>query len=418
MTNVLRPEPIFVLGGAQTDFARNFAREGVELVDVIDEVAHAALADARVDPAFVETAHVGNFTAELFCRQGQLGGLLAMVDPAFAGLPIGRHEAACASGSIATLAATAELEAGRYSTALVVGVEQMRNVPGATAADYIGGPAMWSGHEATDVEFPWPHQFSLLADEYERRYGLDEEHLRAIARLNFDNARRNPLAQTRSWRFDERSFTDDEHANPVIEGRIRKQDCGQITDGAAAVVLARADRAAEWAAERGVDLDEVPRITGFGHRTMPITLEAKLKASAESPYVFPHVRAAFCDALGRAGLADVHELDLVEVHDCFTSTEYMTIDHMGLTDPGRSFEAIEEGVISFDGPLPVNPSGGLIGLGHPVGATGVRMLNDARRQVAQVAGEIQVDGARRAGTLNIGGSATTVVSFVVEAGAT
>ncbi len=414
MTN--RPGPVFVLGGAQTDFARNFAREGVELIDVLDEVTHAALADADVGATFVETGHVGNFTAELFCRQGQLGGLLAMVDPAFAGMPMGRHEAACASGSVAVLAATAELEAGRYGTALVVGIEQMRNVPGRTAAEYIGGPAMWSGHEALGVEFPWPHQFNLLAEEYDRRYGLDDVHLRAIAEINVTNARRNPLAQTRDWHFDERSFDDDDHANPVVEGRLRKQDCGRITDGAAAVVLARADRAAEWAAQRGVDLDTVPRITGFGHRTMPISLEAKLAASADSPWVFPHVRQAFADALGRAGLADVHDLDLVEVHDCFTSTEYMTIDHMGITDPGRSFEAIEEGIIAADGALPVNPSGGLIGLGHPVGATGVRMLNDVRRQVAGTAGEIQVEGARRAATLNIGGSATTVVSLVVEVG--
>jgi acetyl-CoA C-acetyltransferase len=405
--------PVYVLGGYQTDFARNWAREGRELLDVLRETALGALEAAALDPEEVETAHVGNFAAELFCRQGHLGGLLAAAHPGFAGLPCARHEAACASGSIAVLAATAELEAGRYGLALVLGVEQMRNVPGRTAAEYIGAPAMWSGHECAGVEFPWPHQFGLLGDEYERRFGLRAEHLAAIARLNFANARRNPLAQTRSWTFGERSFAVDDEHNPVVDGRIRKHDCGQITDGAAAVVLASPERAAEWARRRGRSLEGVPRLLGFGHRTAPISLAEKLRASGGSPWVFPHVRGAIEDAFRRAGLPGVEALDAVEVHDCFTTTEYMAIDHFGITPPGQSWKAIEEGWIAPGGRIPVNPSGGLIGAGHPVGATGVRMLLDASRQVAGLAGETQVEGARRAATLNIGGSATTTVDFVV-----
>lgn len=404
---------VYVLGGAQTDFARNFAREGLELFDVMRETTEQALTAADVAPEDVDTAHVGNFTAELFCRQGHLGGLLAAVHPAFAGLPCGRHEAACASGSIAALAASAELEAGRYGMALVLGVEQMRNVPGDVAAEYIGGPALWNGHECTDVKYPWPHQFGLLGDEYDARYGLRGEHLAAIARQNFANARRNPNAQTRGWRFRERSFEPDDEQNPVIDGRIRKQDCGQITDGAAAVLLADAERANAWARARGQRLEDVPFLRGFGHRTAPIAYADKVQASAGQPYVFPHVRGAVTDALARAGLPDVFGLDAVEVHDCFTTTEYMAIDHLGITAPGESWKAIESGEIAPDGRLPLNPSGGLIGLGHPVGATGVRMLLDAWKQVAGRAGDYQVEGARNVATLNIGGSATTTVSFVV-----
>lgn len=405
---------VYVLGGWQTDFARNFQRDGHEIFDVIRETALEALARTGLEPAEIDTAHVGNFTAELFCRQGHLGGLLAAAHPDFAGLPIGRHEAACASGSIATLAATAEIEAGRYGLALVLGVEQMRNVPGHTAAEYIGGPALWSGHECVGVALPWPHQFGLLGDEYDRRYGLRHEHLAAIAKLNFDNATRNPNAQTRTWQFEDASFREDDAKNPVIDGRIRKQDCGQITDGAAAVVLASPERAAAWAKRRGVPLEWVPYIRGFGHRTAPITYAAKIEASRDAEYVFPHVRGTVEDALRRAGLPDVFGLDAVEVHDCFTTTEYMAIDHLGITAPGESWKAIEEGVIAPGGRLPVNPSGGLIGLGHPVGATGVRMLLDAWKQVAGEAGGCQVEGARNVATLNIGGSATTTVSFVVS----
>ena len=405
--------PVYVLGGMQTDFARNWAREGREIADVLRETVEGGLAAVRLEAGDVEVGHVGNFAAELFCRQGHLGGLLAAAHPDLAGVPAARHEGACASGSLALLAAMADLESGRYGLAAVVGIEQMRNVSGEQAAQYIGGPAMWSGHECRDVRFPWPHTFSRLGDEYERRYGLDDAHLARIAEINFGNGRRNPNAQTRRWTFDERSFTADDAANPVIEGRIRKQDCGQITDGAAIVFLASGPRAARHAAERGLSLDDLPRIRGWGHRTAPITYEAKVQASAGQAYVFPEVRRAITDAFRRAGLRGVDDLDGIEAHDCFTTTEYMAIDHFGITPPGQSWRAIEAGDIEIGGRIPVNPSGGLIGAGHPVGATGVRMALDCFRQVTGTAGDYQVDGARSFATLNIGGSGTTVVSLVI-----
>ena len=142
-------------------------------------------------------------------------------------------------------------------------------------------------------------------------------------------------------------------------------------------------------------------------------LKDKLALGADGPYVFPHVRQAAVDALDRAGLPDAHALDAVEVHDCFSISEYAAIDHLGLTEPGQSWQAIEDGVIEFDGKVPINASGGLLGLGHPVGATGIRMLLDSSKQVTNRAGEYQVDGARNVATSNIGGSVTTVVNLVV-----
>jgi acetyl-CoA C-acetyltransferase len=404
---------VFLLGGLQTDFARNWAREGLEIGDLMRETVLGGLEQARLEAEEVEVAHVGNFVAELFCNQGHLGGFFAAAHPALAGVPAARHEGACASGSLALLAAMADLESERYGLAAVVGIEQMRNVPGEQAAQYIGGPAMWSGHECTDVRFPWPHVFSCLGDEYQRRYGLRNEHLARIAAINFGNARRNPNAQTRRWTFTERSFAADDEANPVIEGRIRKQDCGQITDGAAVLFLAGQRRAKAYAASRGLSLDELPRIRGWGHRTAPISYDAKVRASAGQPYVFPEVRRAITDAFRRAGIGDVFEVDGIETHDCFTTTEYMAIDHFGITPPGENWRAIEAGDIEIGGRIPVNPSGGLIGAGHPVGATGVRMALDCFKQVTGTGGEYQVDGARTFATLNIGGSGTTIVSLVV-----
>ena len=113
------------------------------------------------------------------------------------------------------------------------------------------------------------------------------------------------------------------------------------------------------------------------------------------------------DAFRRAEIPGVGALDGIETHDCFSMTEYMAIDHFGITEPGESWKAVEDGELERDGAIPVNPSGGLIGVGHPVGATGVRMLLDAARQVTGQAGEYQVEGARTFATLNIGGSLTT-----------
>ncbi|MGY6534283.1 MAG: acetyl-CoA acetyltransferase [Pararhodobacter sp.] len=410
------PAPIYILGGSQTDFARNAARRGEGLYELMRDAVQDALADAKLEAGQIDACHVGNFTGELFAGQGQLGGMFAAIDPALYGKPAGRHEAACASGSIALLTATAEIEAGRYDCVLVAGVELERNVSGKQAAQYLGA-AMWVGTEGQEATYPWPSMFDRVAAEYQRRYGLDYKHLSAISELNIKNARRNPLAQTRGWHYTEASFTEDDQANPVIEGVVRRQDCAQVTDGAAAVILASEPFARDWAAARGLTLDDLPRIAGWGHRTAHLRLDEKLQMSRNSPYVFPHVRDTIQDAFRRAGIGDVSALQGIETHDCFSPTEYMAIDHFGITPPGESWRAVEGGDIAPGGRIPVNPSGGLIGVGHPVGATGVRMLNDAARQVTGRAGDCQVEGARRFGTLNIGGSATTVVSFVVERGA-
>ncbi len=404
---------VYLLGGWQSDFARNWSREGIDIADAFADTVKHGLAAAALDAGEIETGHVGNFTAELFAGQGLLGGFFGLVDPAWDGLPTARHEAACASGSVALLAATAEIEAGRYDLACVVGIEQMRNVPGRIAAQHLGAAA-WNGHEYGDAEFVWPRVFSDLAAEYDRRHGLRYAHLMRIAEINFGNAKRNPNAQTRGHLFSPASFTEDDAANPVVEGRTRKMDCGQVTDGAAVLFLASPARAADYARKRGVPLESLARISGWGHRSAPIPYAAKVKASADGRYVFPQVRRAILDARARAGVPDVAAIDAIETHDCFTAPEYMAIDHLGLTEPGESWRAIEDGSIELGGRLPVNPSGGLIGLGHPVGATGVRMLLDAVKQVTGSAGAYQVEGARRVQTLNIGGSTTTTVSFIVE----
>ncbi|MFN3955158.1 MAG: acetyl-CoA acetyltransferase [Pararhodobacter sp.] len=407
------PEPVYVLGGAQTDFARNWAREDLGIDAMMREALESGLAATGLEHRDIQSVHVGNFTAELFCGQGQLGGIVASLHPDLSGVPSSRHEAACASGSMALMAASAEIEAGRYDLVCVLGVEYMRNVPGQRAAEYLGAAA-WAGREWLDATYVWPAAFNDLIEAYGERHGrIDYAHLGEIARINYENARRNPHAQTRNWQFNDLSFTEDDTANPVIEGRVRRNDCGQVTDGAAVVFLASRARAEEHARRHGLKLSDLARVDGWGHRTAPMLLAEKLAESRNQRFMLPHVHGAIRDAFGRAGIDSPFQLDAIETHDCFAMTEYAAIDHFGITAPGESWKAIEEGIIAFGGKLPVNPSGGLIGLGHPVGATGVRMMLDAWRQVSGKAADCQVEGARRVGLLNIGGSTTTIAAFVV-----
>ena len=401
-------DQVWILGGYQSDFARNLSREGRDFAGLTREVVDQTLAEAMIDAADVEVVHVANAFGELFAHQAHLGAMPATVHEGLWNTPATRHEAACASGSVAALAAMADLRAGNYRTALVVGLELEKTVPGDTAAGHLGSAA-WTGHEGRDAKFLWPSMFAQVADEYDRRYGIDDAHLRAIATVNFANARRNPNAQTRDWQIPDlvASGNDDER-NPPVEGRIRRFDCSQMTDGGAGVVLVSDEFLADHPGVRPIG-----RIAGWGHRTVGLGLRQKLDRDSGNPYVMPHLRAAVADAFGRASIG-LDDIDGFEVHDCFTPTEYAAIDHIGLTGPGESWKAIENGDIEMGGRLPINPSGGLIGGGHPVGATGIRMMLDAAKQVSGLAGDYQVDGARRFGTLNVGGSTATTVSFVIE----
>ena len=142
-------------GGYQTDFARNWMKEGQTIVDMIKESVSEGFKAADLEPQDVDVAHVGNFAAELYCKQGHLGAFMAEVDPALSGIPTSRHEAACASGSVSMLMASAEIEAGRYDLALIVGVEQMKTVDPATGGDFLAPqPGTTRRPKALSLPFP------------------------------------------------------------------------------------------------------------------------------------------------------------------------------------------------------------------------------------------------------------------------
>lgn len=263
------------------------------------------------------------------------------------------------------------------------------------------------------IDYPFPKLFGRLADEMLTRYGTDEgrfmDALAMISANNYANAKRNPLAQTRKWFMSyEQARSRGTDSNPLVGGRLAVSDCSQVTDGAVVVVIA----GERFIRDRGIH--NAPVVKSYGHRVAPMQFDAKIDESKGQPYVLPWTRQAVVDAYNRAGLT-VDSIDVFETHDCFTSSEYAAISAFGITRPGEEYKAVENGSISFSGTNPINPSGGLIGCGHPVGASGARMFLDIYKQVKGVADGYQVKGGdvQNAMMLNIGGSATTNYVFVV-----
>lgn len=410
---------VYVLGGAQTDFERNWKKEGKGMVAILKEVVADGLAHAGLDFEDIKNLNidnrvacfVGNFIAEKYTEQGHLGAFLTEVDTAFYGVPSARYEAACASSSVAIDAAATKIVANEYDVAIIVGWELMKTVDSKVGGDFLGRAAYYE-KEAKGIEFPFPKLFGRLADETLKKYSnLDEKRymdsLAQISTINYANAKRNPFAQTRKWFMDfDQARNRGTNTNPLVGGRLAVSDCSQVTDGAAVVILCNE----RFMIERGYK--NKPIIKGYGHRTAPMLMNKKMENNEGSKYILPWTRQAVLDAYKRSGLT-LKDIDVFETHDCFTSSEYAAISSFGITEPGNEYEAVESGMISFTGSKPINPSGGLIGCGHPVGASGTRMLLDLYKQVTGMAGNYQIEGAKNGMMLNIGGSATTNYVFIV-----
>lgn len=409
---------VYVLGGAQTDFERNWTKEGKNHVALLKEAVFDGLGNAGITYDDVITLNkdnrvacfVGNFIAEQYINQGHLGAFLTEVSPAFYGVPSGRFEAACASSSVALDAAITKVQNGDYDVAIVIGWELMKTVDSKVGGDILGRAAYYE-KEGKGIDLPFPKLFGRLADEILKKYKMDEnrfmDSLAMISAQNYANAKRNPMAQTRKWFMSyEQAKMRGTNTNPLVGGRLAVSDCSQVTDGAAVVVLA----SEKFIKERNIDANVI--VKGYGHRVAPMLFDKKMAEAESSPFILPWTRQAVLDAYRRSELT-VDDIDVFETHDCFTSSEYAAVSAFGIAEPGKEYIAIEEGITSFTGKKPINPSGGLIGCGHPVGASGARMFLDLYKQVSGNAGKYQVHDAKNGMMLNIGGSATTNYVYIV-----
>lgn len=411
---------VFVLGGAQTNFERNWSKEGKGIIALLKEVIDDGLDSIGITyQDIIElnkekkiACFVGNFIAEYYINQGHLGALLTEVHPAFYGVPCARYEGACASGSVALDAAITKIKADEYEVVLVIGFELMKTVDSKSCGDFLGRAAYYED-EAKGVDFPFPKLFGKLADATLMKYKLDEKiYLDSLAKIsvkNYKNAKRNPNSQTKKWFVNEaQAKTRGTKTNSSIGGKLAITDCSQVTDGAVFVAMA----SEKYVQNIGDGNKEYPVVKGYGHTVAPMKFDKKIEQSKDDAYILPFTRQAVIDAYDRSDL-NVDDIDFFETHDCFTSSEYMAISAFGLTKPGEEYKAIESGSVEFEGENPINPSGGLIGCGHPVGASGVRMFLDLYKQVSGTAASYQLDKADNGLMLNIGGSATTNFVFIV-----
>ena len=405
-------EAVFVLGGGRTDFKRNLAKEGKGIRDIIVEAGRSAISDAKADPGDIQAGIVGNFASGLFTRQLQLGAFLTEIDDKLRGLPTMHTEAACASGSVAVLTGAQRIMGGICDVVLVVGAEQQKTMSPADGGDVLAAAGDYASEKPKYGQFPFPKLFGDIAGRYMRKYALTERQLALVAVKNYAHARLNPLAQTRDRTLTLEDACLASKVNPQIAPPLKTSDCSQITDGAAAIVLCSEKFLRKLRPSR-----PPIRLLGYGHTTDRIALDSK-----DVPE-FPYARAAADKAYAMAGIGP-RDLDAADVHDCFSISEVIAYEILSFAERGHGGKLVESGATALPSvrhlvtdktpsfSLPVNPGGGLIGDGHPVGATGVRQVVEACQQLSGIAGPRQVEGARRYLTFNMGGTMTTCVAMI------
>lgn len=404
---------VYVAGVARTDFARNLIKEGRSLRDVIVEAGRGAIVDSGLDPGEVQSGVVGNFAAGLFTRQLHLGAMLTGIDAAMVGVPTVHVEAACASGGAAVLTGAQQIMAGAAEVVLVVGAEQQKTMPVSEGGEVLGAAGDFKVERERYGAPLFPKLFGEIARRYAGRYGDISRALGVIAAKNLAAARRNPMAQTRQRGAVsvEGAMTTSE-SNPMIAPPLRLADCSQVTDGAAAVVLV-SEGVARRLGGRGGGVKA--QLLGYGHTTDRLGLDEK-----EVPG-FPVARRAVERAYGMAGVGP-GDVVAAEVHDCFSITELIAYELLGLAGPGEGARLAESGGTASaevagelglgrgragERRVEVNAGGGLMGDGHPVGATGVRQVVDAVGRVRRGLGS-----GEAVVTFNMGGTLTTSVAMV------
>jgi acetyl-CoA C-acetyltransferase len=381
-----------IIGWGHTVFGKS---DHPDTESLMAEAVAQALAHAEIAPADVDGIFVGVFNNG-FSKQDFQGALVAMGDPRLAHVPATRFENACATGSAALHGALDFIGAGRGRIALVVGAEKMTATPTAEVGDILLSASYRS--EEAEVEGGFAGLFGQIAQSYFQRYGDRSEELAMIAAKNHANGMANPFAHMRKDFGLEFCNTVSEK-NPYVAGPLRRTDCSLVSDGAAVLVLADTEAAAQ-----------APRAVGFRARAQANDI---LALSRRDVLEFRGARMAWAKALEQSGLT-VDDLSLVETHDCFTIAEMLEYEAMGLAAPGQGHRVIREGITLKDGRLPVNPSGGLKSKGHPIGATGVSMHVMAAMQLMGEGAEMQIPGATLAGVFNMGGAAVANYVSIME----
>lgn len=412
---------VAIIGGAMTRFGA-FPEKNSR--DLMAEAYTEALGsvDRGMDPTDIEALYIGNFSSDLFEGQSHLGHLIAD----WLGLaprPATRVEGACASSGLAFRQGIMAIASGMHDVVLVGGVEKMSAASTEVVQDHLAA-AGDVPMEVDQAAFTFPALYAAMSSAYMARYGTSREHLMQVAVKNHQNGALNPKAQfnlslrdimarrvARAEREgqpepdwgDEFDFLRDTGANPLVAWPLHLFDCAPVTDGASCILLAAEDAARRYTAD-------------------VVTVIATAQASAGPLSTWggditsiPSARVAAREAYDMAGAAP-SDIDIAEVHDCFTSAEIMAIEDLGFFEPGKGAFASAEGQTTRDSDRPVNVSGGLKAKGHPVGATGAAQLQEVWNQLRGRANERQIThkDLELGLTHNVGGTGGTCTVHILE----
>ncbi len=383
---------VSVIGAAYTKFGEHWEKSFRELAV---EAGVKALQDAHVEGKDIQALYGASMASGTFIGQEHIGALLADqmgLNP----IPAIRCEAACASGGVAFRQAYLAVASGAYDLVAVGGVEKMTDVSVEEAATALGG----AGDQEWELFYgaTFPAIYALMAQKYLHDFNAREEDFAAVAVKNHYNGARNPLAQ-----YQKEITVEDVMNSGYIATPLKLLDCSPITDGAAAVILCASEHAKKYTDQ-------------------PIEIIASAQASDTLALASRHcltelhaTKVAARDAFKQARLTP-KDVDVVEVHDCFTNAEVMAIEDLGFFEKGKGAKATSDGATALNAEISVNTSGGLKSCGHPVAATGIKQVCEIVEQLRGGAKERQVSGAEIGLTHNVGGSGATAVIHVFKRG--
>jgi acetyl-CoA C-acetyltransferase/acetyl-CoA acyltransferase len=395
------------MGTGRKEFHPKKPRPGLE--DYIREAGRGVLA-AVGGAGHVDEGVIGNFMAARFNNQGNLAALIPAIDEGLQWKPCTRVEGACCSGALALVSAIKSVLAETSDLTLSLGVEVQNTVKAIYGADILA-TAGWSRERKAGHAYFFPGKFSDRAGAYYERYGRERTR-RAMARWYrnaVENARLCPTAQ------EYHNATHDLEAAAMVEPTPRTfvdhltvLDCSKVSDGASAIAVA----SEEGLRRAGIPLSHAVEVVAIGQ------VEADLTRPPEDPTRLETTRRAVAQALEAAGIAPRH-LATVETHDCFTIAGILAVEAIGLAEPGQGPDYVLAGCTARGGPVPFNTTGGLVGWGHPTGATGVHQAVTIWEQLTGRAGanQVAIPADRPFGlTVNMGGDDKTVVAIVYRRG--
>jgi acetyl-CoA C-acetyltransferase len=381
---------VAIVGMGCTRFAEHFDK-GTD--DLLREATAEAFTGAGVTKEDVDAYWLGT-------AQSGMSGITLARPLRLEGKPVTRVENFCATGSEALRQAAYAVASGAYDLAMAVGVEKVKD------SGYQGLNAFPIPNDGTQRSLTAAAMFSMVAPAYAKRYGVEPDEMKTvlatIASKNHANGARNPKAQFRKEMSVEKLL-----AMPPVAGGLSVFDCAGVADGSAAAIVCRVEDAAKYT-DKPLIIKALSFVAGNG---------SGLEDPSYDYTSFPECAAAAADAYAQAGVTDPRaELAMAEVHDCFTPTELVLMEDLGFCERGTAWKEVLAGTFDRDGELPINPDGGLKSFGHPVGASGLRMMYEAWLQLRGEAPEdrrISTYGKRSlALTHNLGGYPGEMVSFV------